>query len=292
MEIALLLIFVFVVQKNFVGSLCTATGPLDMASERNLETNSTCVQELKSNDDEGVDHDYEDLEIICPDENESETIPDRVEFQTKLFYTESLLKNFDGDHDKCKDWITNIFGLARLRMQLLNVTKVDLKNTGEIKYVEGLSSIRADNKSLDTIRKKIKPTTHHVYFVSDPKDHEYVGYSYEGAGCDKSGFAISIVGFQEDGYGNSETLTANTLAHELGHSLGMKHDDHEDHGGKNTTCQGIMSELMYRDKKWSSCSNQDFKKFYKRSGHKCLKQVQKESEKLVPVAESCVRRRR
>jgi len=192
MKITLVFIFVFGVY-----SQSQATGPLDTVSERNLVTNSSCVQELKSNDDQGVDHDYEDLEIVFPDEIEAKTIPDRVEFQTKLFYTESLLKKFDDDHDRCKDWITNIFGLARSRMQLLNVTKVELKNTGEIKYVEGLS-IRADNKSLDTIRKEIKPTTHHVYFVSDPKDHEYAGYSYEGEGCDKSGFAISIVGFQAD----------------------------------------------------------------------------------------------
>ena len=46
------------------------------------------------------------------------------------------------------------------------------------------------------------------------------GYAITGHGCDKlNGYAVSIT---EYAYDDDHTTTARTLAHEIGHSLGMK----------------------------------------------------------------------
>ena len=71
-----------------------------------------------------------------------------------------------------------------------------------------------------SIRDEIKPVSHHSYIVYDDNENDRTdGKAWYGYGCDEvNGYSASIAEFQD----YDEFLTSNTLAHEIGHSLGMK----------------------------------------------------------------------
>ena len=54
------------------------------------------------------------------------------------------------------------------------------------------------------------------------------------------------------------------MAHEIGHFLGMEHDFHENHEGKNCVKDNhLMTYAKLPEMvKWSSCSKADFQAYY------------------------------
>ncbi|XP_023664165.2 disintegrin and metalloproteinase domain-containing protein 9-like isoform X1 [Paramormyrops kingsleyae] len=95
-------------------------------------------------------------------------------------------------------------------------------------------------------------------------------------------------------FGSDVLSLASIVAHELGHNLGMNHDD-----GRNCLCDTsscIMSSGTTGSRNFSSCSSDDFEKLILTSGGSCLLNVPRPDEaysapycgnKLLDVGEEC-----
>ncbi|KAL0186502.1 hypothetical protein M9458_018172, partial [Cirrhinus mrigala] len=93
---------------------------------------------------------------------------------------------------------------------------------------------------------------------------------------------------------NNVMSFASIVAHELGHNLGMNHDD-----GRNCKCDAahcIMNSGATGSRNFSSCSADDFEKTILNSGGRCLLNIPRPDEaysapfcgnKLVDVGEEC-----
>ena len=104
-----------------------------------------------------------------------------------------------------------------------------------------------------------------VYLCKDPNFFGVIGLAWVGSLCvgdNLKGYRTSINEKRENA-----VATAEVVAHEMGHNLGMLHDFDEQNGGENGACngEGLMSYGNV-PQKWSSCSQANYLAHYNQFG--------------------------
>ena len=86
-------------------------GILDVTITRNKDSNLTVVNVVKAKardssiaTDDSLEINQEGLTIAEASSNPPDTVPEMVEFKTKVWYDENLLEKFDGDHDRTQEY--------------------------------------------------------------------------------------------------------------------------------------------------------------------------------------------
>jgi len=230
----------------------------------------------------GEDTDYFTADNLFPQPNNAESasdfwsgpLPSRVVLKTNIKYDNSLLEHFGYSHKKTKDWINKVVDLARPKMSHYSLSIRVVLEIGEISHID--ETLRASEPTIRrlSVENMFSWKSHNVltsYFCKDIGGGD-LGIAFEGAACHPFE-ALNIVEL-------STTIgpdldTAKTFAHELGHNIGMKHDFDEKHGGDYGNCNhlGLMSYGRNRPSKWSSCSDADFKTWWREKGHACVRKI-------------------
>ena len=93
--------------------------------------------------------------------------------------------------------------------------------------------------------------------------HAGGGFARLGAVCGGSYKSRKQTKFSANFYGNSSSSVGESMAHEVGHNLGMEHDFDKKHGGNLNPCngEGFMSYGNHKSQ-WSECSVKDFTALY------------------------------
>ena len=89
------------------------------------------------------------------------------------------------------------------------------------------------------------------------------GFASQGVVCGSSYRSRKQTKFSANFYGSSFSRVGESMAHEVGHNLGMEHDFDRRHGGFGNPCnkKGFMSYGSHQSR-WSECSVKDFTALY------------------------------
>uniref|UniRef100_A0A1W7RJW4 Metalloproteinase (Type I) 6a n=1 Tax=Agkistrodon contortrix contortrix TaxID=8713 RepID=A0A1W7RJW4_AGKCO len=177
---------------------------------------------------------------------------------------------YNGDSDKIRQWVHQIvntineiyrplniqFTLVSLeiwsKQDLITVTSaanVTLDSFGNWRQKDFLNRKSHDNAQLLTAIKLNRPT---------------IGIAYTAGMCSPK----KSVGIVED-HSKINLLVAVTMAHELGHNLGMRHDGNQCHCGANSC---IMGKTLSNQpsKLFSDCSKKYYQKFLTVNKPQCI----------------------
>ena len=145
-------------------------------------------------------------------------------------------------------------------------TMVKIQLQPDIKYYQG-KDIHASSDMLrslyDTTANGIGDADLMMYMAYDPPCQAPCSYTagiaFRGVVCDRSYYNRYKQSINE--WAETHAATAHTVAHELGHNLGMAHDFDSKHEGSGCDKTGVMS---YGDpvNQWSTCSRSDFAAHY------------------------------
>jgi hypothetical protein len=225
------------------------------------------------------DYDYdESSEPLIPDEDPYAISalyegpwPTELVMQIYVKYDNSLLKHFRGSHAQSKDWLNQVIMKAKPRLlyKSLNMA-IHLTVKGEFEHID--ESIRAGAPAVRLLAKKYESANlDHViaFFGAEIGGDKTHGIAFLGAACNTNGQALAITEL----YYRKKSIVASarTLAHELGHTMGIRHDHDPVHGGRRGPCnhKGIMS-YGRRPDQWSECSKKDFAEWWREKGYVCI----------------------
>jgi len=205
-------------------------------------------------------------------------LPSTVVLKTNIKYDNSLLEHFGYSHEKTKDWINDVVQRTKPMMSHYSLTIKVALEVGEVTHID--ETLRANNHTIYYLQQTKNHNSLTSYFCKDNDGRDTTrGIAFFRTACSRR----SAININELSYSDHET--ARIFAHELGHNIGMHHDFDDIHGGHHGECdhQGLMS-YGQKPTQWSSCSDKDFTKWWKKEGHVCVK---KTTDKQHGVAVSC-----
>ena len=195
---------------------------------------------------------------------ECQKLPETQLVKLHILYNTPLLTKM-GSEDKVLDLINSVMTHVQAYYCHSSLgSKVKLQQTGVKYYKE--PDWHASVKTLERLAKIAETdlveskANLFVGFTYDDETHgknQWAGVAWGKAVCYRRDWSMSINEWDSD-----VTTFANTVAHELGHNLGMEHDHEPNHKAKGCDKQGIMS---YGGNwiKWSTCSRDDFTNHYR-----------------------------
>ena len=235
--------------------------------------------EYENYDDEIIDEDAkkeeEATKVACSKSGDCRQLPKTQLLKLQILYNTPLLTKM-GSEDAVSKLINSVMTHVQAYYCHASLgSKLKLQQTGVKYYKE--PGWEASGKTLNRLTEIMNDdfaNSEARLFVGLTYDDEkhgknnWAGLACIWAACNVRAWENSISEWSAD-----LTNFANTVAHEIGHNLGMDHDFDKSHKGKGCDKQGIMSYDGTWNK-WSKCSREDFTNHYrtvlKKKGKWCL----------------------
>jgi len=212
------------------------------------------------------------LKNVCrPSRFTGRRLPKSVTLKTRVMYDDRLLRYFSNDHSRVVKWIERIMPKVEQKLKKLKV-KVNLKLDGSIGHIN--REIKATYSYLRSLGKTYTKKLTSFLTVEESDRYLSRGKANTGSACDRvCGYSLNIVAFSKElSKSERDGKVASLWAHELGHTIGMSHDDDHDMQKKGICEPGYLMDPHPDESMntWSKCSNKNFAKFYRKKGHTCL----------------------
>ena len=183
-------------------------------------------------------------------------LPRAVMFKTDIGLSEKLVNQLGGTI-RAYNWVNQVIKIAKKHFQHRSLkTKVYIK-VMETKNYPDL------NPSLHQLIEKYRKNARYPlgFFAANNRENNYIGTAEIESACTPKHSAYIV----EKVY-NDPKYAAGTLAHEIGHVIGMYHNSDRGCQPGNT----VMSKLAIDVEGWTKCNNEEFRFYYMMWGYNCL----------------------
>ena len=216
-------------------------------------------------DDEMVNSNIEEaeseIEKNC-DDGGCEPLPETMLLSLRFGYDEGFLDK-TGSHDNAEAYIHSTMPhVQALYCHSSLGTKIQLEIVGEIKHYAGIylwATEVKEEEMREITEEDLGDADLMVYMGHNYEDPGPGGVAYLGTAClppNENAIKSSI-----NEWGPHHSDMGQTIAHEIGHNLGMRHDFDPDHAAKGCDKTGTMSYEGLLNQ-WSTCSKSDFQAHY------------------------------
>merc|ERR1711909_219567 len=173
----------------------------------------------------------------------STNLPRRITFRTEVAMTKRMLNAFNGNKRQAEKWVLE---MVRAANRIFRHSSLDTQLTIEVMNIGNIK----------IVRENMEMTEDKLYQYKA----QYLGNKYP----------LGVFGFtSEEGVRGFSYKRGELLAHEIGHVLGMTHNENTKKCSR--VDWGVMNTITpWSATQWTSCNNKDLRRYYKNYGHTCL----------------------